>query len=200
MLTFDDPTHTYRWRGQVVPGVTSILSPLTDWSKVPRDILLAAQQRGTYVHRMTELYDLVQLDEGAILASPEHAVYHGYLRAYKAFLDEYDPVWHEIEQMGYSERHGYAGTWDRAGEFFRKWPGRWTVDIKTALADSDSWGVQLAAYRQIRAERDMRAALDRRGSLQLHADGTFDFQPYDQPDDWECFRALLTVMQWRSKR
>ena len=50
MLTFDAEKHEYRWNGQLVPGVTSILEPLTDFSFVPPDVLRAAQDFGTAVH------------------------------------------------------------------------------------------------------------------------------------------------------
>lgn len=201
MLTFDDAKHEYRWNGLVVPGVTSVISPLQDFSRVPADILSAAQERGAYVHRMTELYDLGELDEAAMLASPAHAIYHGYLRAWKAFLAEYDAVWDEIEKMGYSRRYGFAGTWDRAGKLMEKLPGDWTIDIKTAKLDSDTWGIQTAAYRQIRSEGgDIRAALSRRATVQLDVSGDFTFIPWDATDDMDCFLALLTIHQWKAKR
>ena len=37
-LTFDEATHTYRFNGNVVPGVTSILSPLTDFSDAAENV------------------------------------------------------------------------------------------------------------------------------------------------------------------
>ncbi|CAB4158428.1 hypothetical protein UFOVP703_10 [uncultured Caudovirales phage] len=200
MLTFDGPTHTYRWHGQLVPGVTTILHPLEDWSKVPKDVMRQAQERGTFVHSLTELYDLGQLDVDAVLFDAAYLAYRGYLRAWQSFTSDYDPVWSEIEQMGYSQRFGFAGTWDRAGELLRKAPGRWHVDIKTSEQSYASWGVQTAAYRQIRSESAPTAALDRRATVQLHADGRYTFLPWDEADDWPCFQALLTVHNWSSRR
>lgn len=34
-LTFDAESHTYRFNGQLVPGVTTILKAITDFSAVP---------------------------------------------------------------------------------------------------------------------------------------------------------------------
>ena len=160
---------------------------------MPQDILLSAQMRGTYVHAMTEAFDNGTLDEGAILEAPEHAIFHGYLRAWKAFCDDVDPVWHEIETMGYSQSYGFAGTWDRRGELTKRTPGNFLIDIKTAAQSSPSWGPQTAAYRQIRAELEPTAITDRRGTVQLHADGTYDFLTWDSPDDWRVFLACLTI-------
>jgi hypothetical protein len=197
VLTFDDVKHQYRWDGVVVPGVTGLLQTIHSFAGVPGHILEPAQERGTYVHAMTEMFDLGELDEeaNALVAG---GLYVGYLKAWKAFCVEYEPNWTEIEQMGYS-RLGYAGTWDRVGTLARKWPGNWLVDIKTSAQHHRAWGVQTAAYRQIRAERDMRAALDNRATVQLRADGTFNFIAWTDPHDLPCFQALLTIHNWSKK-
>lgn len=199
MLTFDDPTHVYRWEGNKVPSVTGFLEPIHSFAGVPPDILRAAQERGTYVHQLTELYDLGDLDEVA-LGGVAGGIYLGYLRAWKSFLEDYEPNWDEIEVMGYSQRYGFAGTWDRHGTLARKRPGPFLIDIKTAWMCSRAWGVQTAAYRQIRAERDPMAALDNRATVQLHADGTYDFLEWFDPDDWACFHSLLTIRNWSNKK
>ena len=61
VLTFDEASHTYRIDGQVVPGVTSVLKPLTDYSMVPPADLQAAADFGKAVHRACELDDLMDL-------------------------------------------------------------------------------------------------------------------------------------------
>ncbi len=199
MLTFDDASHTYRWNGRTVPGVTSLLQPIHDFSKVPADVLRMAQERGTYVHRMTELFDLGELDEDAN-ASVADGLYARYLVGWKRFLVDYAPNWAEIEEKGYSKLFGFAGTWDRAGRFERRDPGRWLVDIKTSLDPADAWGVQVAAYRQLRMERDASTATDRRGTVQLNADGSYSLIEWTGSTDWDCFHALLTLHNWRASR
>ena len=42
----------------VLPRVTAILSPYSDFSKVPPDTLAAAGERGTAVHKFCEAYAL----------------------------------------------------------------------------------------------------------------------------------------------
>lgn len=198
MLTFDDPTHTYRYNGVVVPGVTSLLRPIHDFSKIPPDILADAQHRGTYCHKMTELYDLGNLDEQAN-AQVEQGRYIGYLRAWKEFLEDYRPDWWEIEHMDYSRRYNYCGTWDRRGTLNGKRRGRFLIDIKTANDPHDPWGVQTAAYRQIAAEQEISAATDNRATVQLHADGNYKFLEWTDPTDWDCFHALIVMHNWKEK-
>lgn len=192
MLTFDAPTHTYRWNGEKVSGVTSHLQTLHSFAGVPLQVLEDAQRRGTYVHRMTELWDLGQLDEEAN-AQVQQGRFVGYLRAWKDFVADHEPNWTDIEEMGFSATHLYAGMWDRAGRLNRRRPGNWTLDVKTSKQPHWVWGLQLAAYRQIRAEREPMAALDRRASVQLHADGSYDFIEWTDPTDWPVFHALLTL-------
>lgn len=199
MLTFNAERHEYRWNGAVVPGVTSLLKPIHDFSGVPADVLRNAQERGTYVHRMTELYDLGQLDEAAN-AEVADGLYARYLIGWKKFLGDHEPNWSEIEEMGYSKLYGYCGTWDRAGRLGKRRAGRWLIDIKTSIEPADAWGVQVAAYRQLRMEKDPQSALDRRGTVQLNADGTYELIEWTKPDEWDCFHALLTLHRWRTSR
>jgi hypothetical protein len=191
MLTFDEARHEYRWNGVVVPSVTQCLDRLHSFAGVPFEVLEAAKERGTYVHAMCELFDMGDLDEPLV---PKE--YLGYLDAWKRFIDDYEPNWSGIEVRGYSQRFAFAGTEDRHGTLAKKLPGRWGIDIKTSKQPHRVWGLQTAAYRQIRAERDMQAALDRRGTVQLQSTGTYRFLPWDDPADWPVFQALLTVINW----
>lgn len=198
-LTFDAERHEYRWNGERVPNVTSVLAPASDFSRVPQDVLEAAQRRGRYVHRMCELYDLGDLDEEANAAVAE-GMFVGYLAAYKRFLDDYEPAWTLIERPMYSQRYRYAGTPDRRGRFGRKRPGWWLVDLKTSVEDSPSWGLQTAAYRQLCAEEDFDAGLDNRATLQLRPDGKYELTPWAGQHDLQVFLGLLTFNHWKEGR
>jgi hypothetical protein len=194
VLTFDEATHTYRWEGKVVPSVTQHLQALHSFDGVPRAVLEAAQERGTYVHQMCELFDLDELDEPAV-----PAIYQGYLRAWKLFVADYEPNWAGIEAMEFSKRHLYAGTMDRHGVLARRAPGRWVVDIKTSQQAHRVWGLQTAAYRQLLMERDFSHAKDLRATVQLRPDGTYAFLPWTDPADWPTFQALTTITNWIRK-
>ena len=65
-LVFNEDRHEYSLDGQRLPSVTQLLAPLVDYSKVPKDVLERAQQLGTAVHRMTELFDNDDLDEDSL--------------------------------------------------------------------------------------------------------------------------------------
>ena len=144
-LTFDEATHTYRIHGKVVPGVTTILKPLTDFSFVKPEALEAASLFGTAVHKACELDDLDFLDEEAL--DPALAPY---LQAWRKFSTDYRAAWTAIEERVYSPTHDYAGTLDRFGKVVL--PGTFTpkdavVDIKSGVALYPAVGPQLAAYK-----------------------------------------------------
>lgn len=62
-FTFSEADHIYRLDGKILPSVTGILSPLHDFSKIPRDILEAARIWGNNVHLMAKLHLNDDLDE-----------------------------------------------------------------------------------------------------------------------------------------
>lgn len=185
MLTFDDASHTYEWDGRKVPGVTSILAPLTDYSRVPRATLEEAALFGKAVHLACELDDLKDLDEGAL--DPALAPY---LAGWRAFSRDYAVQWDDIEQPGYHKTLGYAGTPDRVGTVRGL---RAVVDIKTTVVLYPSVGPQLAAYDQLNTQV---AGLQTRLGVQLCADGAYMVKEYTDPSDWPLFCSLLTLRNW----
>ena len=66
MLAFDEPSHTYTYDGTVVPSVTQVLTILNDFSKVPWQVLQAAQERGRLVHKAGEYLLRGELDWSSI--------------------------------------------------------------------------------------------------------------------------------------
>lgn len=189
MLTFDEPTHTYRWKGVVVPSVTQILSDLMDWSNVPADTLEKAQLRGSNVHLMCQWYDEDRLDLEEF--TPEE---QGYLPGWQAFLADYGANWLRIETMDYHQRLSYAGTPDRNGTL-AKLPGEWTVDIKTGEIHPLQ-GLQTAAYDKLVAPGGPPG---RRATVHLRANGTYLFREWPDPNDWPTFASLLNVRSWTRK-
>lgn len=190
MLTFDEGLHQYKANGVVVPSVTQCLNKLHDFGMVSKDILEAACQRGSYVHTLCEYHDQNDLDSESI------GNYGGYLDAWIQFCADYKSVWSGIEVRGYSERYGYAGTWDRNGLLNGS---KFVVDIKTSLAPHPVWGLQTSAYRQLIAETDQSWLLSRRATVQLRPDGTYKFIEWNSPNDWPTFLALITLINWNQK-
>lgn len=186
-LTFDAATHTYRYAGKVVPGVTSILRPLTGLDAVPTDVLKRAQAFGTAVHYGCELQD-----RGTLATHTVDPALWPYLDAWRRFCKEHNAEWSFIEQPVYNEQHGYAGTPDRLG----------TVDGKQAVVDIKSGAVMPVAGMQIAAYKNAIkgvSPLCRRIAVQLKADGSYEMHEFTDRNDWPTFLSLLTLRLWCAK-
>lgn len=183
-LTFDPISHTYRVSGQVVPGVTSIIAPLTNYASVPAKVLEAAADFGRAAHMACELHDTGELDEESLDSSLAP-----YLAAWRAFSDHHAVEWEQIESPVYHTTFRYAGTPDRIGKVRGV---RSVVDIKTTAALYPSVGPQLAAY----ASAAGLSPVAQRIAVQLKADGTYTAQRYADPNDWPVFCSLLTLRNW----
>lgn len=184
VLTFDEATHTYRFGGQVVPGVTSIIAPLTNYGSVPAHVLEAASLFGKAVHRACELDDLCELDEAAL-----DPALVPYLQAWRKFSADHAVEWQEIEQPVYHATLRYAGTPDRIGTVKG---GSAVVDIKTTADLYPSVGPQLSAY----ANAKNLPPYVQRLAVQLKGDGSYVAKPYTDPTDFPVFASLLTLRNW----
>lgn len=142
-IEFDEEKHLYTVDGVKMPSVTEILSPLTakHYGEISKETLRLAADRGTAVHEACEL-----LDYGF---EPEDipAEWMGYVDAYAAFLNDYRPKWHGIEEMVYSPEGGYCGRVDRYGLIDGKMS---VLDIKTTTSPTKanymSGACQTVAY------------------------------------------------------
>jgi hypothetical protein len=184
-LTFDEASHTYRFNGELVPGVTSILQPLSDFSFVDPDVLAAASAFGTAVHRACELDDLGELDEESL----DDALVP-YLSAWRRFCTDHAAEWTMVEGKVFHPSLRYAGTLDRYGKLQGK---PWVVDIKTSTSLMPSVGPQLAAYKNAIPSVP---PLTGRMAVQLKADGNYVAKSYTDRSDWPLFCSLLTLRQW----
>lgn len=192
MIEFDEASHTYTLGGVVMPSVTQVLAPLSDFSKVPRHVLERARQRGTAVHRACELYLLGDLDETSL--DEEIAPYY---YQFRRFLREsgFRPAKSELRV--WSGRYGYAGTLDLAGELGKK---QVLIDLKTPIQMPRSTGPQTAAYEAAYREIEdinPRKRIHRYG-LKLRPE-KYDLVPFTNDDDMGVFLALLTVHRWKEK-
>jgi hypothetical protein len=192
ILTFDEPTHTYRVGERVVPSVTQVLDRLHTFGMVSAEVLEAAKERGTNVHKLTQYHDEGDLDPATV------GEYQGYYNGWLRFLADQQPKWVGIEERGYSSRFGFAGTWDRRGAI--RIAPRAVIDVKTSLQAHRVWGMQTAAYRQIATELDPYWLTARRFTVQLRPDGTYRLIPWDDPDDWSAFLALIHLTNWSNKQ
>lgn len=190
-LTFDEPSHTYRYGGEIVPSVTQILESegISDFSRVPSEALRIAQERGTAVHKATQY-----LDEGRLDWNTVHESLLGYLEAWERYKTECKVELLEIETAVYSTL-GYAGTLDRiiyAG-------GRnGLIDIKSGSPTAAA-AIQTAAYGYAHPKRDK---LSFRAAVQLSADGTYKVQKHDNDLIWDfnVFAAALTLYDYKRRK
>ena len=190
-VAFDPVAHRYTLDGRVLPGVTSILAPLQDFSMVNPDVLKNGQAMGTAVHRATELYDLGELDMASL--SPALVPY---LDAWVNFRHECSFIPCSIEERLVHPVHGYAGTCDRTGMV----DGDMAVlDIKKMVTLGPVIGVQLAAYQAMLNLDSRQKPVTVRYALGLRADGTYRLQKYDSPNDYAVFLSLLTIHNWKVK-
>jgi len=195
-LTFDEPSHTYRWHGVRVPNVTSILAPLLDYSRVQADALERARQEGTAIHKMVELDCAGDLDTASL---PEWML--PVYRAWQQFREAsgFVPILNEYQ--GFHPTLKYAGTLDIVCEVpkFTGWKGLVLLDVKRSLFAGPVIGAQLAAYDAILHADKAMPQPRRRGALRLSVGGKFQLEPFDDPTDFSAFIALLTLKRWRER-
>jgi len=199
-LAFDEPSHTYRWNGQVVPGITSLLASLQSFASVPPDVLEAAQERGTDTHNACQFYDEDDIDEVDLLASQPDT--WARLQGWKRFLLDCQPNWSLIEEPVYHGALRYAGRPDRIGELTLAGivvPNS-VVEIKTSATKHPVWGVQTMAQAKAAGLPDTA----RRFTVQLlvGADGlgTYKLEEWKDPTDWPVFVSLVTLNQWKRSK
>src|SRR2546422_6535928 len=137
-LTFNAADHTYALDGEPLLSVSRVLELAGIHAPVFYDEATAnlAAQRGTALHRATELLELGTLDWATV-----DPIVLPFVRCYERFLREHLFRWDEREDMVYSIRHRYAGTYDRLGVLDGT---RVLMDVKTAAKVEPWMGIQLA--------------------------------------------------------
>ncbi len=190
MLTFDARAHAYRWKGAVVPGVTSVLrGALGDGGLrfAKPDDLARARDLGTAVHRMIELEAAGDLDESSLVEPLP-----GYLMQWRAFVRQTGFTVKRCELQLYSLRYGYAGTLDLLGDL----GGDALLDTK-AGAVPRSARPQTAAYAQLLVENGICATTPKRYVLDLKPDRWSLSSEYRDPNDIRLFLAALTIHRFK---
>lgn len=181
MLTLDAVKHEYREGGVLIPSVTQILAPLSNFEFVHPEVLAAAQQFGTAVHLACELDDLGKLNTDSL-----DSALMPYLNGWRKFSRDYAVSWEAIESRVYSPTLRYAGTLDRAGLVSGK---KAIVDIKSGTSLLPTVGPQLAAYAN--AYSPIGRSMERY-AVRLYPDG-YELKQYTSQSDWPVFASLITL-------
>ena len=190
-LVFDELTHTYKFNGNVVPGVTTVLESvgISDFSNVPEDTLKYAADRGTAIHLACEYHDNDELEEVPQVIKP-------YFDQYIKFLSDFDVEIVEVEKKVFCEKYLYAGTLDRIAILKKVSDQPVLFDIKTGQP-SIAHQIQTAAY-EYAYKQDKRSKMDRY-TLYLSSDGYKVSEPYKSRQDFDVFLAALTVHNYKKR-
>lgn len=189
MVTFDEPSHTYQVNGKHVPSVTQVLSVLSDFSKVPWQVMERARERGQLVHEAGELLIRDELDWSSIDSEIQ-----AYLVGLRKFLKDTAITILSTEQVVCDPSMGYAGTLDAIGYWRR---GRALFDWKTSLALPSTVGPQLSAYAhalKVSTGEDIR----RRYCVRL-SPGDYRIDKCADPVDWSTFVSCLNIHKFKER-
>jgi hypothetical protein len=200
-LEFCQSSHVYTLDSQVVPSVTGVLraSGIIDFSQAPSDMLAAALERGTVVHKALHYHAERDLDVSQFEADfPDYA---GYLRSGLSFLGRRDVVPVLLEHRVASRKHRVAGTIDFLGEMSGHGA---LIDWATGDPRDSGKSLQTAAYHGLALEwasEDPQLAafiarhkVVRRYSVRLKKDGSLPQPtPYTDPFDYSQFLTLVSA-------
>lgn len=185
MLLFDEAAHTYTWNGVVVPSVTQVLKPLTNYGMIPADKLEIAWQKGNAVHKMVELHAKGDLDE-ATLPEWMRPVFEKWLR----FCDDTGFKIIESERQVYHPAYGYAGTLDLIGMIGEgdEFP---LIDVKRSFFAGPVIGMQTAAYAEAYIAETGDKRIKTRYALKLNEAGPYRLEPFADKKDFNDFITCL---------
>lgn len=124
----------------MLPSVTETIKPWIDFSKIPPAVLQHAATRGTCVH------DACFIHARGLWAPAEPDI-AGYVNSFKKWFDHVVKEVYFIETRLVDDVFGYHGEPDilvlsKHGEVM-------LVDLKTPLAKSKSWRLQMAGYKRL---------------------------------------------------
>jgi hypothetical protein len=124
-----------------------------------------------------------------------------YLEAWRKFKKESGFYVFGMEQIVYSEKYLFAGTYDRVGIFNDKLT---MLDIKSGVCDKKAiknTGVQTAGYAIAYDEgKKFKERIKRRIGVWLTDTGEPKLEPLKDKNDYTVFRAALTMANFKGGR
>ena len=174
ILSFNEDSHEYQINGEVIPSVSEIIRFISRevYGDVVQSVLDNAADRGTRVHKATQMLDVVhdvECDEDIV----------PYVQAYVQFLRDHKPKWELIERSMYNPQLMYGLTIDRYGELDGK---KTLVDIKTSSSvQKVLHGAQLNLYRMGLVANGFE--VERAVILRLTKDGEYKIIEDEQDDE-----------------
>lgn len=197
----NETTHQYFHieTGRELVSVTNCFERIgiTDFSKVPFDIIEPARIRGDMVHEIAQYYGLDLLDEESVDMSMQ-----GYLKAIKKYFKENVKRVVAIEKPVFSLAMGLAGTPDILYENFED--HLCLDDYKTPIKLHPACRLQTAAYAEIYWKMTGKR-IKHRNAVQLLENGDYYLDPHRNPlrhdfnDFMTVYRAALLKIKMKIK-
>lgn len=199
MLSFNADNHEYKWEDRRVFSVTQVLQSvgISDFSMVKKEVLERAQDYGTKVHKMLELYNKKDLNEEAL---DLHLV--KVLDQWKQFQLFYNIDIHAVEEKLYSKKYKFAGTLDLIFSFNgigeKNRPKKLCViDCKTG-AYQKSHPIQTSAYVQLLLENmDKFFDISREAYTLTLTDNSYKLNVHRNRNNLNVFLSALQVANYK---
>lgn len=189
-IFLDEATHIYtRDDGLIIPNVSSALTPayFEAFRFVRQEDLIRARELGKKVHKTIDAYE-----KGILVRASLHPFLEAHLVQYLKFKREMDFEYISGEQIVWSDKYGFCGTFDIYGLLGGD---PFMPDLKTG-AKYEAHRLQTAAYKLCAAEREVVPPGVRRGSLYLNPNEyEVTFHTRDQQDT-VAFLGLLSYLKW----
>ena len=191
---FDDSVHRYsNERGEVIPGVTSVLSMLTAafYARIDKETLRKAADLGSAVHACIEYAIADDLDESSM--QPEWVPY---FEAWKLWRKDFKPEFiHTEMRLGCDL---FCGTVDCVAKIDGSF---YVIDWKTTNQLMKSVALQTAGYELLvrqwmEQESGEHVQILTRAALQLKENGKYVFETYDDIEDYRRFENCLELNEW----
>ncbi|MGH9350596.1 MAG: hypothetical protein ACRD2G_00255 [Terriglobia bacterium] len=192
---FDPDRHLYLVNDRVVPSVTQVLHAAglsADYSTVAPEVLERKRIIGEYVHKATQYLDEGSLDVASI--DPE---IQPHLAAYEQFIKDSGFRSRLVEHRLVGNINGMlcGGTVDREGTMAGK---LWIIDFKCIERLYASFALQTAGYELLLSKPVAPPFRYTRAVLQLKPNGSYKLTSYEDPADFDVFRAALAVTVWKT--
>jgi hypothetical protein len=176
----------------IIPSVTEILKPWSDFSMIPPHILEAAAVRGTAVHDAC-----ATIARGLpVLSMPQNI--EGYVASYQRWFDLMVDEVLLVEERLVDTDFGYHGEPDliikaKTGVII-------LVDNKTPVQLLKTWQIQCAGYWNLAAKQGIKP--DKCGSLRLHPDGKAAKMEYytNNLKDFNLFLQALNLYRFFNRK
>lgn len=185
-FTYKDEDHTYWLGDERLPSVTEIISPLVDYSKIPKGVLAHKCELGTQFHAAIKLYLNGELDEDSIddrLIKPME----GFRKWVSKAIAPDECM--AMETPTYHPTLKYAGTPDLSIDLLQKALYDWKLRPFNKIADP----LQMAGYGGFGGNFNKDKWV-----ISFDLEGNYKQHNAESKQAWPMFRKMLD--RWKSEQ